>query len=144
MLAFRTAGGTFRGHADGVILAGPELPGAGYPCLWEHKALGSKGWRKLERDGLALAYPQYAAQVALYQAYLDFTEHPAVFTALNADTCERLHLLVPFDAERAQASSDRAVRVIEATRAGELLPRCADDSGDWRCRMCSHRKRCWR
>ncbi len=143
-LAFRAAGGLFRGHADGAITAGPELPGVGYPCLWEHKAVGSKGWRKLERDGLALAYPQYAAQVSLYQAYLGFTEHPAIFTALNADTCERLHLLVPFDAAGAQAWSDRAVAMIEATRAGELLPRITDDSDDWRCRMCSHRERCWR
>jgi hypothetical protein len=41
-------------------------------------------------------------------AYLDVT-NPALFTAVNADTCERLHLLVPFNAERAQEWSDRAV-----------------------------------
>jgi hypothetical protein len=144
MLDFRAADGLFRGHADGVLLAGPDLPGVGYPCLWEHKALGAMGWRKLERDGLLLAYPQYATQVSLYQAYLDLADHPAIFTALNADTCERLHALVPFDAERAQQWSDRAVRIIEATQAGELLPRLTDDSADWRCRMCSHRERCWR
>jgi hypothetical protein len=144
MLAFQAAGGLFRGHADGVILAGPELPDVGYPCLWEHKALGAKGWRKLERDGLLLAYPSYAAQVALYQAYLDFTDHPAIFTALNADNCARVHVLVPFDAERAQGWSDRAVAVIKATQAGELLPRFTGDPDDWRCRLCSHRERCWR
>jgi len=55
----------------------------------------------------------------------------------------RLHLLVPFDAERAQAWSDRAVAVIRATQAGKLLPRAYDDPNDWRCRMCSHRERCW-
>jgi hypothetical protein len=65
-LGFRAADGLFRGHADGVLLAGPNLPGVGYPCLWEHKALGARGWRKLGRDGLLLAYPQYAAQVSLY------------------------------------------------------------------------------
>ena len=47
MLGFRAANGFFRGHADGVLLAGPDLPGVGYPCLWEHKALCAKGWRKL-------------------------------------------------------------------------------------------------
>jgi hypothetical protein len=144
MLAFQAAGGLFRGHADGVILAGPELPGVGYPCLWEHKALGARGWRKLEHDGLLLAYPAYAAQVALYQAYLGFTEHPAIFTALNADSCERLHVLVQFDAERAQGWSDRAIAVIKATQVGELLPRFTDDPTDWRCRLCSHTERCWR
>jgi hypothetical protein len=143
MLGFRAADGFFRGHADGVLLAGPDLPGVGYPCLWEHKALCAKGWRKLERDGLLLAYPQFAAQVSLYQAYLEVTDHPAIFTALNADTCERMHVLVPFDAEQAQQWSDRAVLIIEATRAGELLPRFTGDVTDWRCRMCSHRARCW-
>ena len=52
--------------------------------------------------------------------------------------------LVPFDAQLAQAISDRAVAVIEATRAGELLPRVTEDPDDWRCKMCSHRERCWR
>ena len=96
-----------------------------------------------ERDGLLLAYPQYAAQVSLYQAYLKATDHPAIFTALNADTCERMHVLVPFDTKQAQQWSDRAVLIIDATRAGELLPRFTEDATDWRCRMCSHRERCW-
>ena len=143
-LAFSAANGLFRGHADGVLTGGPELPGANYPAVWEHKALGEKGWRALERDGLEKAYPHYAAQVWIYQAYLDLTENPAIFTAMNANTCARLHLLVPFDAERAQAWSDRAVAVIDATRAGELLPRAYDDPQDWRCRMCGHQERCWR
>ena len=133
----------FRGHCDGIIVMGPELPGVGYPCLWEHKALGDKGWCALERDGVEKAYPHYTAQVWLYQAYLDITEQPAIFTALNANTMERLHLLVPFDAAQAQAWSDRAVAVIKATLAGELLPRAYDDPHDWRCRMCGHRARCW-
>jgi len=34
--------------------------------------------------------------------------------------------------------------VIEATRAGELLPRLTDDPIDWRCKLCGHRERCWR
>lgn len=141
-LKFETAGGQFRGHADGILVAGPEVESLIYPAIWEHKALGAKSWRAIERDGLVGLYEVYAAQTATYQAYLDVT-NPALFTVLNADTCERLHFLVPFDARLAQAISDRAVAVIEATRAGELLPRITDDSDDWRCRMCSHRMRCW-
>jgi hypothetical protein len=141
-LGFVAADGLFRGHADGVLVAGPELPDLCFPAIWEHKALGAKGWRAIERDGVERAYPQYAAQVYLYQAYLRF-ENPALFTATNADTCERLHLLLPFNAERAQEKSDHAVSVIEATRAGELLPRLTDDPADWRCKMCGHRERCW-
>ena len=142
-LSFSAAGGLFCGHADGILVGGPELPGTEYPCLWEHKGLGDKGWRALERDGIEKAYPHYAAQVWIYQAYLDVAERPAIFTAMNANTCARLHLLVPFNAERAQFWSDRAVSIIEATRAGELLPRAYADSEDWRCKMCGHRERCW-
>jgi hypothetical protein len=145
VLGFSAVNGALRGNADGIIIAGPDLPGAYliYPLLWEHKAVNSKNWRALERDGLEKTFPQYAAQVSLYQAYLDIT-NPALFTALNADTCERLHFLVPFNAERAQLWSDRAVTIIEATRAGELLPRGFDDPKDWHCRMCPHAERCWR
>lgn len=142
-LGFTAAGGLFRGHCDGIIVAGPKLPGVGYPCLWEHKALSDRGWRALERDGVERAYPQYAAQVWIYQAYLDVAEQPAIFTAFNANTCERVHVLVPFNAEQAQAWSDRAIAVIEATRAGELLPRAYEDPKNWRCRMCGHAARCW-
>jgi hypothetical protein len=144
VLSFSAVGGLLRGHADGIIIAGPALPGVylPFPCMWEHKCLGSKGWKAIERDGLEKAYPQYYAQVLIYQAYLDVT-NPALFTAVNADTCERLHLLVPFNAERAQAWSDRAATVIEATRSGELLPRFTNDAKDWRCRFCGHRERCW-
>jgi hypothetical protein len=142
-LEFQAAGGLFRGHADGVLTDGPQLPGLRYPCIWEHKCLGAKGWKAIERDGLVGLYEPYAAQVAIYQAYLDCT-NPALFSVVNADTCERLHFLVPFDAELAQRFSDRAVIIIEATRAGELLPRITEDADDWRCKMCSHRERCWR
>jgi hypothetical protein len=142
-LEFKAADGLFRGHADGILLAGPQLPALRYPCLWEHKCLKAKGWKAIEHDGLAGLYAPYAGQVAIYQAYLDVT-NPALFSVVNADTCERLHFLMPFDAQLAQATSDRAVAVIKATKAGELLPRITEDRDDWRCKMCGHRERCWR
>jgi hypothetical protein len=142
-LEFQAAGGLFRGHADGILIDGPPVPALRYPCVWEHKCLNAKGWKAIERDGLAGLYVPYAAQVAMYQAYLNVT-NAALFTVTNADTCERLYLLVPFDAALAQTMSDRAVTIIEATRAGELLQRISDDPQDWRCKMCSHRERCWR
>jgi hypothetical protein len=142
-LAFKAADGLFHGHAEGIIIAGPQLPDLHFPCLWEHKCINAKGWRAIERDGLVGLYASYAGQVAIYQAYLDVT-NSALFSVVNADTCERLHFLVPFDAHLSQVISDRAVTVIEATSAGELLPRVTKDSEDWRCKMCSHRERCWR
>ena len=98
-LAFTAAGGALCGHADGIIIHGPDLLGVYliYPAIWECKAINARNWRALERDGLEKTFPQYAAQVAIYQAYLNVT-NPALFTATNADTCEWLHFLVPFNA----------------------------------------------
>lgn len=134
--------GRLQGHVDGVIVGGPE--GFGYPALWENKCLGSKSWRELEKNRLAVAKPVYAAQIAVYQAYLELHEHPALFTAINADTMEIYAELVPFDAQLAQRMSDRAVKVISATDAGELLPRGFNDSTHFECRMCPWQDRCWR
>lgn len=139
---FAALDGRLQGHADGVIVGGPE--GFAYPALWENKCLGSKSWRELEKNGLAVAKPVYAAQVAIYQAYLDLYEHPAIFTAVNADTMEIHTELVPFDAALAQRMSDRAVKLIVATEAGELLPRSFSDSTHFECRMCAWQDRCWR
>ena len=133
-----------KGHADGIFVAGPQIADVSYPALWEHKGLNSKGFRTIERDGLRQAYPQYAVQVALYQHFLGIDANPEIFTITNADTCERLHILVPYDAEFARTWIQRAEIVIQATRAGELLPRFTDNPDHYRCRYCGHRARCWR
>jgi len=143
-LEFQALDGWLRGHADGILLSGPEIPDVRYPALWEHKCINAKGFRSLERDGLAKHYPQYAVQVALYQRFLGVDENPAIFTAISADTCDRLHIVVPFDAELAEATIQRVNTVIQATQAGELLPRMTDDQNNWRCKLCGHRERCWR
>ncbi len=138
---FAVAGGRLRGHVDGVLLGAPE--GFAYPALWENKCLGAKSWRDLEKHKLAVAKPIYAAQIALYQAYLELDEHPALFTAVNADSMEIYAELVPFDAALAQRMSDRASRVILATEAGELLPRSFADSTHFECKFCAWVDRCW-
>ncbi len=132
---FTVADGRLQGHIDGVTVAGPE--GFSYPALWECKCLGNKSWSDLEKKGLAVSKPVYAAQVATYQAYVELHEHPAIFTTLNADTMAIYTERVPFDAALAQRMSDRAVKVISATDAGELLPRAFNDAVHFECRMCA-------
>ena len=141
---FSQADGKFRGHVDGVIVSGPDIAGVGYPCLWEHKALGGKGAREVERHGLKKAKPGYYAQVQIYMAYLDLTQHPAIFTVTNADTAEQQHLLIPFDPEEAQRQTDKAVRIIQATEAGDLLPRGFAGPDYFECRFCGFSARCWK
>jgi hypothetical protein len=139
-LKFTAVDGLLAGHADGIIINAP-IASLVTPALWECKALNAKNFRALERDGFAKSFPRYVAQIALYQSFLNVT-NPALVTAVNADTCERLYFTVNFDARRAQEASDRAVSVIEATRAGELLPRLDPYLEDFRCKMCPHLSRC--
>jgi hypothetical protein len=144
--AFTAVNGDLRGHADGIIIAGPNPLGSAdvnYPFIWECKALSAKNWRALARKGLEKEFPRYLAQVSLYQAYLRLT-NPALFTAVNVDTCEQLHFWVPFSTERAQLWSDRAANIIAASRAGDLLPRAYDDPAKFPCKICPHVARCWR
>jgi len=48
-LEFTALDGWLRGHADGILLSGPNLPDVAYPCF---KGINQKSWRSLERDGL--------------------------------------------------------------------------------------------
>jgi hypothetical protein len=147
---FEALGGRFKGHIDGCIVSGPVA--MAYPALWENKALGAASWKEVVKRGVSQARPVYTAQIALYQAYLELP-NPALFTALNRDTMEIMAELVPFDAALAQAMSDRAVQVVRASEAQELLPRAGRDrtavicrggmsAGEWHS-PCQWAERCW-
>jgi hypothetical protein len=106
--------------------------------------MNAKNWRACVKDGVTVSKPVYAAQIAIYQAYMEpsvpgISAAPALFTAINKDTAELHHELVPFDADLAQRMSDRAVRILQATDAGELLPRIAASRDFFECRFCAHR-----
>jgi hypothetical protein len=143
-LEFRAFDNILRGHADGVVIAKPAMPGAYLPTpfVWECKALNNKNWLAVERDGLEKAFPKYYVQLVLYQHYLNKT-NPALLTCVNADTCEALYSPVPYDVDRAQTAIKRVEMIIEATKRGELLPRAYDDPEDWRCGMCPFKTKCW-
>jgi hypothetical protein len=148
-IGFSVAGGRIRGHVDGIVFGARALPGLEVPAIWECKTMNAKSWRETVAKGVVLAKPIYAVQIAFYQAYLEqvvpgISEHPALFTAINKDTAELHHELVVFDAARAQAASDRAVRILRATDAHELLPRVAREAAHHECRFCSWSDRCWR
>ena len=138
---FEDCEGRFKGHIDGVFTDGPT--GFKYPALWENKVLGSKGWNSLVKHGINKAYPNYAVQVAIYQAYLSLAENPAIFTALNADTMEIHVELVPFNAALAQENIDKAARILSAVDHGETLPRAADDPDSFTCKFCPYTGVCF-
>ncbi len=146
---FSVAGGRIRGHVDGIFSGGPADLGLTYPALWECKTMNAKAWRETVKKGIAKAKPVYAAQVAVYQAYMEgsvpgISQNPALFTAINKDSQELYFEAIPFDGGLAQKMSDRGVRVITATAAGEQLPRMTNDPAHFECTWCAWQDHCWK
>ena len=85
---FSVAGGRIQGHVDGVLNGGPAELGMSYPALWECKTMNDKSWRDTVKHGVSKSKPVYAAQMAIYQAYMEasipgISANPALFTAIN-------------------------------------------------------------
>ena len=136
---FSVAEGRFRGHIDGVIVGGPDVD-IEFPVLFEHKAVRSSSWHDMVKQGVKVSKPIYWAQVQIYMAYLAVER--TLFVALDKDTQALRHELVSFDPAAAQALSDKAVAVIRAVEARELLPRVSDDPDFFICTFCPYRVRC--
>ena len=146
---FSVCNGLIQGHVDGIVMGSPADLGWSFPMLWECKTMNAQNWRDCVKRGVSVAKPVYAAQVAIYQAYMestveDISRNPALFTAINKDTQELWFELVPFDSVLAQRASDRAVKIITATEHGELLPRSFSDPAHHECKFCAWQERCWR
>lgn len=133
--------GDFSGEPDGVFISGPEIEGLRYPAMWEHKAVGAKTFREIKKDGLKKARPKYWSQIHTCMAYLNLEQ--TVFTVTNLDSGEQLNLVYDLEPEEAQRMTDRAVRIISSTRAGDLLPRPFAKPDHFSCRVCSFSARCW-
>ncbi|WP_341792985.1 hypothetical protein [Rickettsia endosymbiont of Ceutorhynchus obstrictus] len=147
---FKAAHGKIAGHVDGIITGIPLTLTLKLPCpmLWEVKTMNGKNWRETVNKGLVLSKPVYAAQIALYQAYMEETitgisKNPCLFTAINKDTSELYHELIPFDTELAQRMSDKAVNIIKSTEAGETLPRGFSSKEVFDCKICPYQTKCW-
>ncbi len=145
---FSVADGRIQGHVDGIIANAPPSLCLSFPMLWECKTMNDKQWRDTVKRGVAVAKPIYAGQMATYQAYMEpsipgISNNPALFTAINKDTQELWFECVPFDAGLAQRLSDRAVQVIQATEAGETLPRGSVSPTFYTCKACAWQDQCW-
>ena len=93
--------------------------------------------------GVTKANPTYATQIALYQTYMELTEHPALFSVVNKNTSEIYYELVPYNASLAQQASDRAVNILTAAKSGDILPRIAQSKDFFLCKFCEYRESCW-
>ena len=138
---FSAAGGRVQGHADGVVVAAPN--GMAVPALWECKSANAKNWRDIVKRGVRVGQADLRRPDRALPGLPRADRDPALFTAINKDTCELWHELVPFDGALAQATSDKAVQILRACDAGELLPRHTADPEHFECRFCAWKERCW-
>lgn len=138
---FETMNGRVQGHIDAVIMSGPVEFSHPYPLLFEMKALNDRSWTELFNKGLQKSKEVYFAQVQIYMSYLSL--NACLFTALNKNTAEIYHELVPLDMAAAQKISDRAVDIIVAVEAGELPPRISADPNFYLCKFCDFYSSCW-
>jgi len=92
---------------------------------------------------VAKANSVYATQLALYQTYMDLSENPALFTVVNKNTSEVYYELVPYNKGLAQEASDRAVNILTASKAGDILPRVAQSKDFFLCKLCEFKQSCW-
>lgn len=146
---FSVCDGQIQGHVDGIIVGALASLDWSFPMLWECKTMNAQNWRDCVKRGVTVAKPVYAAQIAIYQAYMEgeiegISRQPCLFTAINKDSQEIWFELLPFDAVLAQRASDRAVRILDATAYGELLPRSFTDPTHYECKFCQWSERCWR
>lgn len=146
---FSIANGRIKGHVDGIFNSGPADIGMTFPALFECKSLNNKSWNDTSKRGVSVSKPVYAAQMVIYQAYMEvsvpgISKNPALFTAINKDTAEIYFELVSFDSALAQKVSDKAVKILSACDAQELLPRISRDKTFFECKFCAWQDQCWR
>ena len=139
---FSIADGEIKGHIDGVVCDGPV--DMAYPALWECKSANDSKFKAFVKHGVEKANKTYATQLALYQTYMDLSENPALFTVVNKNTSEVYYELVPYNAKLAQEASDRAVNILTAAKANDILPRVAQSKDFFLCKFCEFRETCWK
>ena len=111
--------------------------------ICEFKSANYKSYNEFVRKGVLKTNETYAAQIALYQSYMNLTDNPALFTVVNKNTCEIYFELVPFNVSLAQKTSDKAVDILNAVKINELLPRIAVNSDYYACKFCEFKESCW-
>lgn len=132
------------GEVDGLIV-GVEHPRLAEllapPTIWESKKATAKKWSKFNKEGVKKADPVYYGQLQTNMGYLGVKN--TLFSMLNLDTMKYHFEIIPFDLQKAQFLSDRAVRVIGSKSPYEF-PRLGRTEDDFVCKFCDYHNQCWK
>lgn len=138
----------YQGHLDGVIVDGPALIGGEkdglrlkYPFLWENKAVNTDKFEKFKAEGLERSHAMYYGQMQQYMNFLNLYQNPGLITVLDRNTGHIWPEFIRFNQRHAQATIDRASRVLAA--AGALvLERANNDYEKMPCKFCDFIEHC--
>jgi len=126
-------GGHFSGSVDGIINSGLiEAPKT--PHLLEIKTINDRGYKELEKKGLAKARPHYYAQCQVYMKGQKLKR--CLFLATNKNTDDIYMERVRYEAAAANYYIDRAREIIEMAGPPEKRP------DDQECVYCDYRSMC--
>lgn len=138
-----TLGGHLRGSCDGIATGLPESPKTAQ--ILEIKTSNTKGFAKLQKEGVAAAKPEHWSQVQLYMKWSidqfgpEAGCHRAMYIAVNKDSDDIHTERLEYDIAAAQALIDRARRIIFATTPPE---RISTDPDSFACKFCDHHAIC--
>jgi CRISPR/Cas system-associated exonuclease Cas4 (RecB family) len=135
--------GHLRGHADGFIRGLRQAPKTVH--VWEHKQVGEKKLRALEKakaehgekGALAQWDDLYYAQAQVYMHYFDLTRH--YLTCSSPGGRETVSCRTEYDRAHAEAFIQRAKAV---TLSREAPERISNDPSFWRCKWCDYAETC--
>ena len=97
----------------------------GYPELLKCKPRNDSNFNGSVRHGVEKANKTDANHLVLYQTYMELTENPALFTVINKNNSGVYYELVTYNKALVQEASDRAVNILTASKAGDILTRIA-------------------
>jgi hypothetical protein len=126
--------GHIKGHCDGVAENVPDAPNT--PHLLEFKTANDANFKKIVKQGVQKAKPEYYAQCQCYMDKLKLKR--ALFIVVNKNTDARYYERIRIDKKAAQFYFDRAMDIIST----ETPPDKIGGATWFSCKWCDHYSVC--
>lgn len=133
----KACNGHVSGHLDGAIHGIKETSDW---CVWEHKQVGEKKFKQLQKliekdpvTALAEWDSIYFAQAHLYMGHTKMHSH--FLTVASAGGRDIISVITSFDVAVFERLMEKAQRIVDAS---ELPPRIGANAEDFACKWCNH------
>jgi len=134
-IRYGESGGHFSGSLDGIGKGFPEAPKTWH--VIEIKTTNTRGFKKLERDGVKTTKPEHYAQMQMYMHWSKLTR--AYYFAVCKETDQIYGERIKKDVKCIKQLRDKAQAIVYAEIPPEQLNR---DPIKWDCRYCDYKSVC--